>query len=541
MHLLSYILRLIHIQAVFARYGLVELLLALPPLRRFYFVYRLLPWNWFRDYGFKKYSRGQRVRMMLQDLGAVYVKMGQALSTRRDLLPGDIADELSLLCDEVPPFPGDEARAILKKRYGHPVEEIFSSFSSKVLASASIAQVHEATLHNGEKVIVKIVRPGLRERINIDIKTIAIVAVLMEKYLADARKLRPTKVIAEFHKTLLNELDMLREAANASQLRRNFKDNDALHVPEILWEYTTTQVLVMEKTGGIPIDDLKRLRAEGYDLREIAEKGVELFFTQAFRDGFFHADMHSGNIFIGRGTNGEVQLRLVDFGIMSSLSDYDLRYLSGNLQAFLKRDYQRVALLHIESGWVPRYTRVDDFEFAIRAVSEPLLSKEAREVSFGKLLLRLFQTARQFDMEILPQFLLLQKTLINVEGIGRYLYPGIDPWTLVKPMLEVWMEQRMGARATLRRVGDSAHLWVGELPSLPQRVINAIDSIDKLGRLSAAGANDAKATTPWRLFAGGVLCGVALALTIIVISGGQQISMWYPIAFLAAGVMLLLR
>ena len=540
MNPISYILRLLHIQRVFARHGLVELLLALPPLRRFYFVNRLLPWNWFAGRRYAEHSRGQRLRLMLQELGPVYIKMGQALSTRRDLLPEDIADELSLLCDELPPFPGEEAKAILRKRYGRPTEKVFASFSPEALASASIAQVHEATLHNGEQVIVKIVRPGLRKQIRIDMTTINIVALLMEKYLDGARKLRPTRVVAEFNKTLLNELDMMREAANASQLRRNFAGNDSLHVPKVIWEYTSVSVLVMEKTGGIPIDDLKRLRAEGYNLREIAEKGVELFFTQAFRDGFFHADMHSGNIFIGRNDSGQVQLRLVDFGIMSSLSDYDLRYLSGNLRAFLEHDYQRVALLHIESGWVPRHTRIDEFEFAVRAVSEPLLSKEAREISFGQLLLRLFQTARQFDMEVLPQFLLLQKTLINVEGIGRYLYPDIDPWSLVRPMLEVWMEQRMGARATLGKIKDNAHLWVGELPSLPQRLIDLVDSGAKARAAPPAQDSSRQAARHLRLLTGSVICIAAALLMVMEPEMMYGASAWYPLIMLAIGALLLL-
>ncbi|MGV0005066.1 MAG: 2-polyprenylphenol 6-hydroxylase [Candidatus Porifericomitaceae bacterium WSBS_2022_MAG_OTU9] len=540
MNPVSYLLRLIYIQTVFAKHGLIELLLALPPLRRFYFVYRLLPWNWFSRSGFSAYSRGQRLRMMLQDLGPVYVKMGQTLSTRRDLLPEDVANELSLLCDEIPPFPSAKAKDILESIYRRPMQEVFAKFNSEVLASASIAQVHEATLNSGEQVIVKIVRPDLRRRINIDIATIHIVAVLMEKYLEGAGKMRPTKVVAEFHKTLLSELDMMREAANASQLRRNFATDDALHVPRIIWEYTHTQVLVMEKTGGIPIDDIKQLRAEGYDLREIAEKGVKLFFTQAFRDGFFHADMHSGNIFIGRNSSGGVQLRLVDFGIMSSLSDYDLRYLSSNLQAFLEHDYHQVALLHIESGWVPRHTRIDDFEFAIRTMSEPLLSRSAREISFGQLLLRLFQTARNFDMEILPQFLLLQKTLINVEGIGRYLYPDIDPWMLVKPMLEDWMEQRMGMRAIWRRVRNNAHLWVGDLPSLPQRIICAIDR--------GSDCTEEKVTNGshivlrcFRLLVGIGLCAVAVLLVLASTQGVDGPPAWQAFIMLGAGVLLLLK
>ncbi len=336
------------------------------------------------------------------------------MSTRRDLLPEDYADELAKLQDNVPPFPGTQARQIIEEAFGKKIEDIFLDFDEIPLASASIAQVHSATLKDGRKMIVKVVRPEIEKVIKRDLGLMHVLANKAEAYWEDVRKLKPTNVVAEFEKTLLDELDLMREAANASQLRRNFEGSEVLYIPEIEWDLTTSNVMVMERITGIPVSDVKRLREAGVDMKRLAENGIELFLTQVIRDSFFHADMHPGNIFIRPGEDGAAQIVVIDFGIMSSLSEFDQRYLAENFLAFLNRDYKKVATLHVDSGWVPANTRVDEFEFAIRTVCEPMFDRSLHHISFGTILLRLFQTARQFNMPILPQLILLQKTMVNV-------------------------------------------------------------------------------------------------------------------------------
>lgn len=473
-------LRLIAIQRVLIRHGLDEIIFATHLFRPIRFLFFLLPWNWFRRL---KGSRGERMRQALEDLGPIYVKFGQLLSTRRDVLPEEMAEEFSRLQDHVPPFPGEQARAIIEASLGGRLEDHFREFEDTPLASASIAQVHAAVRHDGQRVIVKVVRPGIGKVIRRDLGLIWILAEMAERYAPGGRFMRPTNVVREFERTLWNELDLLREAASASQLRRNFLGSDVLYVPEVHWDLSHHDVLVMERIAGIPVRDTRTLEEAGFDLKWLAEAGIEAFFTMVFRDSFFHADMHPGNIFVSYPEAGKPpRFIVVDFGIMSSLSEYDQRYLAENFLAFLDRDYQRVAELHVESGWVPPYTRVDEFEFAIRSVCEPLLDRPMREISIGDLLLRLFQTARQFNMEILPQLLLLQKTLVNVEGLGRSLYPDVDLWKTARPLLDRWMNERLGMKGLYKATRRNLPLWIDRLPSVPNKAIHVLERLHE-GRL----------------------------------------------------------
>ena len=454
------ITRLVHINFVLARHGLDEIILATHLFRPFRFLYYLAPWNWVpRTRG----PRGERIRRALEDLGPIYVKFGQILSTRRDLLPDDIAEELARLQDHVPPFPGPRARAAIEASLGAPIDEIFRQFDETPLASASIAQVHAAQLKDGTDVVIKVLRPNVRQQITRDLNLLYTFAGLAERYWQHGRRLRPREVIAEFEKVLYDELDLLREAANASQLRRNFSGTDLLYVPEVYWPWCRPEVMVMERIYGIQVSDLAELHRHNIDLKALSERGVEIFFTQVFCHNFFHADMHPGNIFVGT----EGRYMAVDFGIMGTLNPVDQRYLAENFLAFFNRDYRRVAELHVESEWVPEGTRVDEFEAAIRTVCEPIFEKPLNEISFGNVLLRLFQTARRFDMEVQPQLVLLQKTLLNIEGLGRQLYPQLDLWKTAKPFLERTMSEQLGARSLLRNLKDSIPAWNDALPAMP--------------------------------------------------------------------------
>jgi ubiquinone biosynthesis protein len=391
------------------------------------------------------------------------VKFGQILSTRRDLLPDDIALELAHLQDDVPPFPGSQARAAIEAALEAPVEDIFLHFDETPLASASIAQVHTAQLQDGTEVVIKVLRPNIGQQITRDVNLLYTVARLAERYWQHGRRLRPREVIAEFEKILYDELDLLREAANASQLRRNFSGTDLLYVPEVYWPWCRPDVMVMERIHGIQVSDIDGLRAQHIDLKTLGERGVEIFFTQVFCHNFFHADMHPGNIFVG----SDGRYMAVDFGIMGTLNPVDQRYLAENFLAFFNRDYRRVAELHVESEWVPEGTRVDEFEAAIRTVCEPIFEKPLNEISFGNVLLRLFQTARRFNMEVQPQLVLLQKTLLNIEGLGRQLYPELDLWKTAKPFLERTMSEQIGARSMLRKLKENVPEWNDALPYMP--------------------------------------------------------------------------
>jgi ubiquinone biosynthesis protein len=480
------VLRLLYIQRVLIRHGLDELVFAMHLFRPVRFLQYLLPWNWFRPV---RQPRAVRLRMVLEELGPIYVKFGQLLSTRRDMLPEDIAREFSRLQDDVPPFPGAQAKRIIERAFEKNIEEIFAGFDEEPLASASVAQVHAAQLHDGREMIVKVVRPGIEKNIRQDLGMVHLLAEMAEKYSSDIRRLKPTNVVAEFQKTLLNELDLLREAANASQLRRNFIDSEVVYIPQVEWDLTRRNVMVMERVTGIPVSDIEALRKAGVDLKWLAETGVEIFFTQVFRDSFFHADMHPGNLFVTPQAGGLPRIMMVDFGIMSSLSEYDQRYLAENFLAFLNKDYQRVAELHVESGWVPIDTRVDEFESAIRTVCEPLIDRPLKEISFGTLLLRLFQTAKSFNMVILPQLLLLQKTLVNIEGLGRQLYPELNMWHAARPLMERWMSERIGLRGLVKGTRENIPHWLDRLPELPGKLIDLVDSTRE-GRLQLEWTSD---------------------------------------------------
>ena len=429
----------------------------------------------------RRTPRGVRIRQALETLGPIFVKFGQILSTRRDLLPLDVADELAKLQDRVPPFAPELAVAEIERGLGIRIDDVFASFEREANASASIAQVHFATLKDGREVAVKVLRPGVEQAIARDLALLETGAGLIERS-AEGRRLKPREVVAEFARHLDEELDLMREAANGSQLKRNFTGSTLLVVPEMYWDLCSQRVIVMERMRGVPVSQTKTLRDKGVDIPALARAGVEIFFTQVFRDGFFHADMHPGNIFVS--TDGETKGRYiaVDFGIMGTLSDLDKKYLAHNFLAFFNRDYRRVALAHLEAGWVPAGTRVDEFEAAIRAVCEPIFARPLRDIYFGRLLLRLFQTSRRFNVQIQPQLVLLQKTLLNIEGLGRELDPDLDLWRTAKPYLERWMDEQVGWRALLRTLKSEAPYWAATLPELPRLLHRALAD-DRLGEL----------------------------------------------------------
>ena len=421
--------------------------------------------------------RAVRLRCALEDLGPIFVKFGQVLSTRRDLLATDFADELAKLQDDVPPFSAELALEALQAAYGRPLEQVFGSFSREPVASASVAQVHFATLpieHGSKEVAVKILRPGIKSVIDQDIALLRVGAALLDSLWADGRRLKPREVVAEFAKYLHDELDLMREAANCSQLRHNFLNSELLLVPEVHWDWCTTNVMVMERMHGTPVSQIAELQRLGVDLPRLGSTGVEIFFTQVFRDGFFHADMHPGNILVA--TDGDQKGRYValDFGIVGTLTDNDKSYLAQNFLAFFRRDYKRVAEVHIESGWAPYNTRVDEFESAIRAVCEPIFDRPLKEISFGRVLLRLFQASRRFNVEIQPQLVLLQKTLLNIEGLGRQLDPDLDLWKTAKPFLEKWTIEQVGWAAFSANMEREAGQWARVLPVLPRMLHQAL-------------------------------------------------------------------
>ena len=464
-------IRMLRINYVLARHGLDDIIFATHLLRPFRFVIYVLPWNWFRP---NRAPRGARIRRALEDLGPVFIKFGQMLSTRRDLLADDIADELELLQDKVPPFPNKKAQDIVEKAFRKTLEELFDVFEKTPLASASVAQVHAARLKSGEEVVVKVLRPDILPVIKRDISLLYIIAEWAARYSSQIRRLRPVEVVAEYEKTIIDELDLMREAANASQLRRNFENSASLYVPEVYWDYTRKNVMVMERIYGASIRDIDILKEKNTDMKRLAELGVEIFFTQVFTHNFFHADMHPGNVFVDIDDPARPKYIAVDFGIMGTLNQIDKRYLAENFLAFFQRDYNKVAKLHVESGWVPSDTRVDEFESAIRSVCEPIFERPLKDISFGQLLLRLFQTARRFNMEVQPQLVLLQKTLLNIEGLGRQLYPELDLWTTAKPFLERWMEEQVGTKAMLRSLKDNLPYIVEKMPEMPMLIYHAL-------------------------------------------------------------------
>jgi ubiquinone biosynthesis protein len=455
-------LRLLTIQRVLVRYGLDQIITQTHLFRPVRWINRLLAFGGRRDG-----PLGERIRLALEALGPLFVKFGQALSVRRDLLPDDIVDELALLQDHVPPFASDVAVARIEHALGRSIDDCFASFEREPLAAASIAQVHAATLPDGREVVVKVLRPDIKQQIAADVEILQVIASLAERYWPPSKRLRPIAVVEEFEKTLAAEIDLLREAANASQLRRNFEGSDLLYVPEVYFDLCRRNVLTMERISGIPISHKKELEAKGTNIERLASNGVEIFFTQVFGHNFFHADMHPGNIFVDASDPEQPKYVAVDFGIMGTLTPSDQRYLAGNFLAFFERDYRRVASLHIDSGWVPAGTRVDELESAVRAVCEPIFDKPLKEISFGLVLVRLFETARRFDMEVQPQLVLLQKTLLAIEGLGRELYPELDLWATAKPILEDWMRKRSSPGAHFRRLIDDWPEISDDLIALP--------------------------------------------------------------------------
>ena len=464
--------RLLEIHRALVRHGLDDFVRATHLYRPFRFLFYLSPWTWFqRSAGA---TRGERLRLALEELGPIFVKFGQAVSTRRDLLPVEIADELAKLQDRVPPFESIVAVAIIEQALGRPLKEIFATFDMTPLAAASIAQVHAATLKSGEEVVVKILRPGMHEVIERDLQVLGTLAALADEYWEDARRLRPTELVSEYRKTILDELDLMREAGNAAQLKRNFAGSTLLYVPAVYWDYCRSNVMVMERIHGIIVSRMEELRARGTNIAKLAENGVEIFFTQVFRHNFFHADMHPGNIFVQTDDPQNPRYAAVDFGIVGTLQPRDQHYLAENFLAFFDRDYGRVAALHIESGWVPRSARVDELESAVRTVCEPIFNKPLAQISFAQVLLRLFEVARRFDMQIQPQLVLLQKTLLNIEGLGRQLYPELDLWKTAQPILQRWMRERMSPRTLLKQARAQLPDTLAALQQLPQLFNTAV-------------------------------------------------------------------
>jgi ubiquinone biosynthesis protein len=471
--------RLLRIMFVAWKYGLDQMLVPAPNARVPVTGWlRLMRWMRLLRFGRNLSApRGQRLRMALESLGPIFVKFGQVLSTRRDLLPPDVADELAMLQDQVPPFPSALAAAEIERGLDRPIDALFAEFHTEPVASASIAQVHFGRLHDGTEVAVKVLRPGMAPVIDRDLELLRTAGTLAVRISADARRLRPLDVIDEFDHYLHDELDLIREAANASQLRRNFAGSDVLRIPEMYWDYCAGNVIVMERVRGIPIGQIERMRAAGIDLKKLSRDGVEIFFTQVFRHGFFHADMHPGNIIVGDSGPDFNRYIALDFGIVGTLSDFDKSYLAQNFLAFFRRDYRRVAELHVESGWVPADTRVGELEGAVRAVCEPFFDRPLKEISLGLVLLRLFQASRRFNVEIQPQLVLLQKTLLNIEGLGRQLDPDLDLWDTAKPFLERWMSEQVGLRGLAERTFWESSQWSELLPQLPRLAHRALQRL----------------------------------------------------------------
>lgn len=535
-------LRLLRISWVISRHRLDTLL----PLERLPWWLRALLWfSPLRLIPVGKRSRGERLRLSLEALGPIFIKFGQMLSTRRDLLPADIADELKRLQDQVPPFPGDQAADRVEKALEMSLEEAFAEFDRVPLASASIAQVHAARLHGGEDVVVKIIRPGIDRVMRQDMALMYQVAKLFSK-IPEARRLRPVEVIRDYEATLFDELDLYKEAANTSQLKRNFKDSPLLFVPTIYWPFTRRHVMVQERIRGIPVADLDTLVARGTNLKKLAERGVELFFTQVFRDNFFHADMHPGNIFVNCDNPEDPQYIAIDCGIVGSLTREDQDYLARNLLAFFHQDYYEVAALHIESGWVGENTRANEFAAAIRTVCEPILEKPLKDISFGQVLLGLFQTARRFNMEVQPQLVLLQKTLLNIEGLGRQLYPDLDLWSTAKPYLEQWMKERAGVSGlweSLKRQAPELSHQLPELPVLAHQALSRMEHEHRQRHQQVESINDMRVQMArqgkrlYRLRLGLIL--LALALAWQPLSGWIALQEWPILAAAAIGLLLL--
>ena len=534
---LKQVARLLAIQRTLLRHGLDDIVWATHLFRPIGWLRKLLP----------KRTRpeplGARIRVALEELGPIFVKFGQAVSTRRDLLPLEIADELAKLQDQVRPFATGDVLEILAGAFGRPADDVFQEFQRTPLAAASVAQVHAARLHDGREVVVKVLRPGVHRSVRKDLAVLYAIAELAERYWPDARRLRPKEVVQEFEATLFKELDLMREAANAAQLRRNFEGSGKLYVPQVYWNYCRSNVLAMERIAGIPIGDIEELRRRGTNIKRLAENGVEIFFTQVFTHNFFHADMHPGNIFVDVADPDQPRYVAVDFGIMGALSPRDQHYLAANFLAFFKRDYYRVARLHVDSGWVPAHTRVTELEAAIRSVCEPIFNKPLKDISFGLVLLRLFQTARQFDMQVQPQLVLLQKTLLNIEGLGRQLYPQLDLWATAKPVLEKWMAQRTDPRTHLRELLENWPRVAEDLLLVPEAVQQilrrAAETVDSPSGAAPEANTASRAGSSAGLQA--VIAGSALAICGVLWLGLEAAPVWPGWSAAGIGVALLFR
>ncbi len=462
---LRHLLRLFAINRILLRHNLDEVIFRIPHLQPARFLSWLSPWHWLPRH---RKPVEVRIRLAIEDLGPIFVKFGQMLSTRKDLLSENLARELAKLQDQVPPFPEKEAQAIIEKSLGAPVASLFKNFESKALASASIAQVHAAQLHDGQKVVVKVLRPEMKRIVKRDLDLLYLLSRMAERWWPEGQRLRPVEVVAEYEKTIMGELDLMQEAANASRLRQDFENSPLLYVPKIFWRWCHEEVMVMERIHGVRISNITALKAKQVNLKKLSENGVEIFFTQVFKNNFFHADMHPGNIFVCIKDPENPKYLGVDFGIMGTLSPHDQRYLAENFLAFFNRDYRKVAVLHVASGWVPRNTSIEEFEIAIQTVCEPIFQRPLNEISFGHLLLRLFQTAQRFHMEVQPQLVLLQKTLLNIEGLGRQLYPELDLWKTAKPFLEKWVASRTGIRSLWDNLRENLPTAISLLPEMPE-------------------------------------------------------------------------
>jgi len=537
--------RLLTIERVMVKYGLDELFLKDTRVDYLRHVFILSPTRWLNT-DTRQLPRGERIRLALEELGPVFVKLGQMLSTRRDLLPDDIGDELALLQDKVPPFSDELARHTIETALGDSVESLFAEFESSPMASASVAQVHGAILKDGSSVVVKVLRPGIEKLIDRDVALMYTLADMAAVALPDAKRLRPRDVVVEYDHTIHNELNLINEASNGAVFRNNFKDSDLLYVPQIYWDFTKTNVLVMERIHGIPIRDVEAMRAINMDMQKLAEHAVEIFYTQLFTHNFFHADMHPGNIFVSAENPAYPKFLSVDFGIVGTLSDEDLTYLGENMLAFFRSDFRRVAQLHVDSGWVPADTRVSDFEAAIRSVCGPIFEKPLAEISFGQVLLQLFQTARRFEMEVQPQLVLLQKTLLNIEGLGRQLYPELDLWATGKPYLEEWVKEKRGPQAIVQRFIEQAPMVLDAMPYMPMLVHDYMQS-QKTAAISKSSFPQARSTQPSPeskllryAIAGGVLTVAVSLFSSAHVAQGIGVPWWSWVVGLL-GIVLLLR
>lgn len=537
-HSLRQFLRIWHIGVILKRYRLDELFntTRLPG-----------PVRWMRVFiptgkDVSGLPRGERLRLALQELGPVYVKFGQILSTRRDLLPLDIADELALLQDQVPAFPGEQAREIIEKALGEPVDTIFASFDTQPLASASIAQVHPATLHDGREAVVKVVRPGIEKQLSKDIDLLKAIAKIAEKFLQGGARIQPLEVVREFEGVVFDELDMQREAANASMLRRNFQGSRDLYVPEVYWKWCKRRVMVMERVSGLPVGDIEGLREHGVDLKKLARRGIRVFYTQVFRDNLFHADMHPGNILVDASKPDDPSFIAMDFGIVASLSPKDLYYIAENFKALFSQNYRRVAALHIDAGWVPESTRLDELEAAVRTVGEPNFTRPLNEVSFGKLLFDLFHVAHRFQLTLQPQLLMLQKTLLNIEGLGRQLDPEIDIWSVAKPELEAILRERHSIENVSQELRERLPGWLAEAPEMPGLVHDFLVKANSGQLLTRTASEDASRSRQEQRSTGRKMLQ-ALAGGSLSIPGAILIAMetgpWYVWGYSTPGIILL--